>query len=141
MFRVIGNVNGLSVLDVGCGEGLNARLLAVKGAKVAGIDLSEKLTTSAITEEERNPLGIDYYVLDSKNLSKFSSGTFDLVTCFIALMDIENYDETIGEIARVMKMDGRFIFSITHPCFALNLETQEIEEISKYFEDRVEKTS
>ena len=141
MFHLIGNVNGLSLLDVGCGEGFNARLLVVKGAKVVGIDLSEKLIASAISAEEGKPLGIDYYVLDSRDLSKFSSESFDLVTCFMALMDIENYDKTIGEIARVLKKDGRFIFSITHPCFTFNSETQEIEGTFKYFEDRTEKTS
>jgi hypothetical protein len=35
----------------------------------------------------------------------------------MALMDIERYEDAISETARVLKKDGRFVFSITHPCF------------------------
>jgi ubiquinone/menaquinone biosynthesis C-methylase UbiE len=141
MFYLIGDMKGLLILDIACGEGYNTRLLAGKGAKVIGIDSSKKMIESAISQEEKDPLGIDYYVLDSKKLSRFSSISFDLVTCFMALMDIKDYDKTISEIARVIKNDGRFIFSITHPCFEYNLKTQELERTSKYFEARTEKIS
>ena len=141
MFHLVGNVKGLFVLDVACGEGYNTKLLASKGAKVVGIDSSKKMIESAISQEERDPLGIEYHVLDSKDLSSFSSESFDLVTCFMALMDIKDYDKTVGEIARVTKSDGRFIFSITHPCFEYNSANQELERPSKYFEERSEKVS
>ena len=59
----------------------------------------------------------------------------------MALMDIKDYDKTIGEIARVTKKGGRFIFSITHPCFEYNSIDQELERPSKYFEERSEKVS
>ena len=141
MFHLIGNVKGLFVLDVACGEGCNTRLLASKGAKVVGVDSSKKLIESAVSQEERDPIGIDYHILDSKDLSRFSSESFDLVTCFMALMDIKDYDKTIGEIARVTKNDGRFIFSITHPCFEHDSENQDPEIVSKYFEERAERVS
>ena len=32
-------------------------------------------------------------------------------------MDIERYEEAVSEVARVLKGNGRFVFSITHPCF------------------------
>jgi len=35
----------------------------------------------------------------------------------MALMDIERYEDAISQVARVLKKDGRFVFSITHPCF------------------------
>jgi 2-polyprenyl-3-methyl-5-hydroxy-6-metoxy-1,4-benzoquinol methylase len=60
MFHLIGNVKGLFVLDVACGEGCNTRLLASKGAKVVGVDSSKKLIESAVSQEERDPIGIDY---------------------------------------------------------------------------------
>ncbi|HEX9262105.1 MAG TPA: class I SAM-dependent methyltransferase [Candidatus Bathyarchaeia archaeon] len=139
MFHIIGNVKGLTVLDVACGEGYNTRLLASKGAKVTGIDFSEKMIKSAKSQEEKDPHDIDYYVLDSSNLSMFPAASFDLVTCFMALMDIEDYDATIREIARVMKKTGRFVFSITHPCFEYNPVNQELDKTPKYFETRSEK--
>ncbi|HLN45449.1 MAG TPA: hypothetical protein VK209_07050 [Candidatus Sulfotelmatobacter sp.] len=56
-------------------------------------------------------------------------------------MDIKEYDATIGEIARVLKNYGRFVFSITHPCFEYNSVTQQLEQPSKYFEARAEKVA
>ncbi len=141
MFYLIGNVKNLTVLDVACGEGYNTRLLAKKGAKIVGIDSSRKLIEAAKSQETKNSQGIKYYVLDSKDLKRFSSESFDLVTCFMALMDIKDYDTTIREIARVLKEQGRFIFSIVHPCFEYNPATQQLERPSKYFEAGAEKVS
>jgi SAM-dependent methyltransferase len=139
MLRLIGNVKGLEVLDVACGEGYNTRILARKGAKATGIDLSGKMIEHAKSQEKKDRLGIRYYVSDSADLSRFPAKCFDLVTCFMALMDIEDYQETIREIARVMKDDGRFIFSITHPCFEYSAKSGEIETTVRYFGIRSER--
>lgn len=116
-FKLIGNVRGKRVLDLACGEGHNTRILARKGAKVVGVDFSKKLIEFAKQKEKEERLGIDYYVSDAADLREFSSDCFDVVTCSMALMDIEDYEDAIREVARVMKKGGRFIFSITHPCF------------------------
>lgn len=141
MLKLIGNVKGLEVLDVACGEGYNTRILARIGAKITGIDLSREMIEHAKSQEKEDQLGIRYYVSDSADLSRFPARRFDLVTCFMALMDIENYDRTIGEIARVMKDDGRFIFSIPHPCFDYNPKSGEIERLARYFGIRSERVS
>ncbi len=138
MFRVIGNTKGLRVLDVACGEGYNTRILARRGARVTGIDLATRLIKLAKLQEKKDGLGINYYVLDAADLSRFPAEHFDLVTCFMALMDIENYVGAIGEIGRVMKADGRFIFSITHPCFEFTIKSGKIDRTAKYFGTRRE---
>ncbi|MFX0097610.1 MAG: class I SAM-dependent methyltransferase [Candidatus Hodarchaeota archaeon] len=116
-FSLIGNVKGMKVLDLACGEGYNTRILARKGAQVVGIDLSEKMIELANQEERKERLGISYYNLNASNLKDFSNNHFDLVTCFMALQDIEHYEKAISEVARVLKNRSRFIFSIPHPCF------------------------
>jgi len=116
-FRLIGNVKGKKVLDLACGEGYNTRILARKGAKVTGVDHSQKLIGLARMEERREPLGIRYYQMNASRLSGVSDASFDLVTCFMALHDIENYEDAVAEVSRVLKHGGRFIFSIMHPCF------------------------
>jgi ubiquinone/menaquinone biosynthesis C-methylase UbiE len=115
-FRMIGNVKGKQLLDLSCGEGYNTRMLAKKGAKVIGVDFSKEMIKLAKQSEKRDRLGIKYYVSDAANL-KLESERFDMVTCFMALMDIERYGDAISEVARVLKKSGRFVFSITHPCF------------------------
>jgi ubiquinone/menaquinone biosynthesis C-methylase UbiE len=116
-FKIIGDVRGKHVLDLSCGEGYNTRLLARGGAKVVGVDFSEKMIGLARQSEKRQKLGISYYVSDAADLSRFESKCFDVVTCLMALMDIERYEDAISEVARVLKKNGRFVFSITHPCF------------------------
>lgn len=116
-FKMIGNIRGKHVLDLSCGEGYNTRILAKKRAEVIGVDFSEEMIKLARQKEERDELGIKYYVSDAANLKELESERFDVVTCFMALMDIECYEEAISEVARVLKKNGRFVFSITHPCF------------------------
>lgn len=117
MFELLGDVSGKKILDVACGEGYNTRIMAEKGAHVTGIDFSEKLVEFAIQKEREETQGIQYYVGDVCDLNVFENCTFDIVTCFMALQDIENYQSAIKEAGRVLKDKGRFVFVIPHPCF------------------------
>lgn len=117
MMRMIGIVKNKQLLDLSCGEGYNTRILAKKGAEVIGVDFSKELIRLARQREKGDRLGIRYYVSDAADLKELDCERFDLVTCFMALMDIERYEEAISEVARVLKKNGRFVFSITHPCF------------------------
>jgi ubiquinone/menaquinone biosynthesis C-methylase UbiE len=116
-FKLVGNVKGKKTLDLACGEGSNARILARKGAKVVGVDFSKRLIELVKQQEKKEQLGIEYFVSDAANLKEFPDNHFDIVTCSMALMDIEDYQNAIHEAARVLKRNGRFVFSITHPCF------------------------
>ena len=116
-FKLIGSIEGLTVLDLCCGEGHNTRILAKKGAKVTGIDFSPRQIELAKQEEKKEKLSIKYLVMDAANLTELPDSYFDLVTCFMALQDIENYRKAVSETSRVLKPNGRFIFSIPHPCF------------------------
>ena len=133
-FKLIGNVKGQLVLDLACGEGYNTRMLARKGAKVAGVDFSTKLLELAKLEEAEEQLGINYYASDAADLSRFPGNHFDLATCFMSLQDIENYEKAISEVARILKNKGRFVFSIPHPCFEVNIENRNrISATTRYF--------
>jgi 2-polyprenyl-3-methyl-5-hydroxy-6-metoxy-1,4-benzoquinol methylase len=59
-FAILPDVDGLSGLDIGCGEGHNTRLLARRRAMVTAIDISEVFIAHAKLAEEQEPLGIEY---------------------------------------------------------------------------------
>src|SRR5688500_10749506 len=62
VMEMAGNVDGASVLDVGCGEGYCARELRRRGAGlVDGIDISAHMIAAAKHQEESQPLGIEYH--------------------------------------------------------------------------------
>lgn len=117
MFKMLGNIKGKRVLDLACGEGYNTRIIAKKGAKVIGADFSKEMIDCATKQEEKDKLGIAYYVPDAGRLAIFKNCTFDVATCFMALQDIENYQKSFKEVYRVLKRQGRFVFVIPHPCF------------------------
>jgi SAM-dependent methyltransferase len=116
--RMVGEVEGEKVLDVGCGEGCFSRFFAKAGAEVIGIDLSDALIKAAVEEEERHPLGVKYFVADAAHLDVLESESFDVVFSYMALMDIRDYEGAISEAARVLKKGGRFVVLIEHPCFS-----------------------
>ena len=115
--RLIGPVRGLRILEVACGNGYLARSLAARGAKaVVGIDRSQASIRLARARERSRPRGVRFEVGDAGRL-RFDKGTFDLVVANMALMDIRDAKGAIREAARVLAPEGRFVFSIAHPCF------------------------
>ncbi len=134
-FRLIGNVKGSIVLDMACGEGYNTRMLAHKGAVLTGIDFSKKLLDMAKAGERRDPLGITYHRINASRLKNMEEDSFDLVTCFMALHDIRDYDGAVAEASRVLKHGGRFIFSIPHPCFEdMVINDVKVNAAERYFD-------
>jgi SAM-dependent methyltransferase len=115
--RFIGDLGGKTVLDAGCGEGYNTRLLARSGARMTGVDISQRMVDLARQEEQREPLGIRYEVASFSDLSLFDDASFDTVVSFMALMDGPDFGGASREIFRVLRSPGELIFSITHPCF------------------------
>lgn len=117
VYRLLDVQNSERILDVACGEGNVARHLASSGAKVTGIDIS-KMLDFAIAKEKEKGLGIDYQRLNAEELDTiFEDSSFDKVVCNMALMDIADYKTTLKQISRVLRNEGIFVFSITHPAF------------------------
>jgi len=118
LFRILGDVKGLRVFDAGCGSGYLSRLLARRGAAVEGRDISQKFIAMAQELERKEPLGIRYRQGSIVDLGARADATFDVVVSNLVLQDVRDYEKAVGEIARVLRPGGRFVFSIMHPAFA-----------------------
>jgi SAM-dependent methyltransferase len=114
--EMLPDVNGLSGLDVGCGEGYNTRLLARRGASMTGIDISRNFINYAREAEQERALGIRYERASAVDLP-FDNATFDFVVAFISLMDIPETERVLAEVFRMLRPGRFFQFSIGHPCF------------------------
>lgn len=115
--RLVGHVRGLRVLDLACGNGYLSRRYATEGAKVVGVDASANIIERARARESKEPLGIEFHVGDAAHLAFLPDARFDLVASNMALMDIEDGAGAIREAARVLSRGGRFVASLSHPCF------------------------
>jgi len=105
-------VDGLCVLDAGCGSGYYAQWLAEQGADVVGIDAS-----SEMLEQARARYGdeADFQVADLRGPLPFDDGSFDLVVSQLTLEHVEDWGSPTAEFARVLAPGGRLVLSCDHP--------------------------
>ena len=115
ILELLGSVKGEKILDLACGQGYFSRILAKRGAKVTGIDKSEKLLKIAKARVNEKSTDIEFYHSDSAKLNGLKNASFDIVVANMSFHNIKNIKGTIKECSRVLKTNGRIIFSIPHP--------------------------
>jgi len=151
LLDVLGPVRGLRLLEVACGNGYLARRFAREGARVTAIDASAPIVALAQRREADRPSGVEYRVAQAERLDGLPDAGFDVAVSNMALMDIAAADGAITEVARVVRPGGRFVFSISHPCFDLLsrsaweierrlFETTVYRKVSRYRELHAEST-
>jgi SAM-dependent methyltransferase len=104
LLRMAGDVAGCLIVDVGCGEGRFCRILSGHGAVTIGIEPTRDLITEAT---RRHPDGC--YVEAGGESLPIASDSVDLVICYLVLIDIDDYQSAIAEMARVLKPGGRIL--------------------------------
>ena len=98
------------VLDLGCGDGQIARALAAQGSDVLGVDPTQLHIDIAI---ERG--GGPRYLLGGATDIPADDNSFDAVVACLVFEHIDQMDEAMAEVARVLKPNGQFSFFLNHP--------------------------
>jgi 2-polyprenyl-6-hydroxyphenyl methylase/3-demethylubiquinone-9 3-methyltransferase len=106
-----GGFEGKATLDVGCGGGILAEAMARGGARVTGIDLSEKALGVAKLHQLESGVGVEYRLVAAETLAAEQPGTFDLVTCMELLEHVPDPASTIAACAALVKPSGLVVFS------------------------------
>lgn len=99
--------SGIRILDIGCGGGLVCEPLARLGAKVTGIDASEKNIAVARTHAEKSGLAIDYRVAAPEQITE----TFDAVLALEIVEHVADVDAFLHACAARTKPGGVMVFS------------------------------
>ena len=121
--RLIGDVRGKRVLEVGCGGGQCSIAFAKRGAIATGLDLSDAQVEYARTLAKDNGVEARFLQGTAEDLSAIPSGSQDVVFSAYALQYVERIERCFAEVARVLKASGLFVFSLDHPfwyCIAEN---------------------
>jgi len=100
----------VKVLDLGCGDGQIARALAAQGSDVLGVDPTQLHIDVAI---ERG--GGPTYLLGGATQIPAPDNSFDAVVACLVFEHIDQMDEAMTEVARVLKPQGQFSFFLNHP--------------------------
>ena len=102
---------GRDVLDVGCGGGILSEAMARLGAKVTGIDLSEKPLKVAQLHLLESGLGVKYELSSPEEFAESHAGKFDVVTCMELLEHVPEPASTVAACASLARPGGRVFFS------------------------------
>ena len=97
-------LKGLNILDIGCGGGLISEPMARLGAKVTGIDASEKNINVAKLHSEKNGLKIDYLNTSPENLKEFEK--FDIILNLEIVEHVENVNLYVKSCHKLLKKNG-----------------------------------
>jgi 2-polyprenyl-6-hydroxyphenyl methylase/3-demethylubiquinone-9 3-methyltransferase len=104
-------LDGAAVLDVGCGGGILAEAMARRGARVTGIDLSEKALRVAELHLHESALAIEYLAVSVEDHAATHAGKFDVVTCMELLEHVPEPASMVAACARLVRPGGRVFFS------------------------------
>ncbi|MBM3958361.1 MAG: class I SAM-dependent methyltransferase [SAR202 cluster bacterium] len=118
MLALPGDLRGLDVLDPGCRDRCLCRKLARAGARITGVDLSERFLRRATRREGEERLGIRYVAGSATRMHSLASESFDRAVSNHVLMDIIDYAAVLREGFRVLGPGGSFVAVVSHPCFA-----------------------
>ncbi|GIN85302.1 class I SAM-dependent methyltransferase [Heyndrickxia sporothermodurans] len=111
---------GQSILDIACGNGNFSRRLAELGANVVAFDYSTRMIERAKSRSESFLDQIEYQVKDAtkyESILELGEQRFDGAVANMSLMDIADITPLIKALNQLLKKNGVFVFSITHPCF------------------------
>lgn len=113
--KLIGDVDGARVLELGCGSGPYSLWLAQRGARVTGLDLSPTMIALANDHAHKQGLQVDFRVRDIREPLPFVDSEFDLIITAAALHYVEDLSALMREVVRVMNPGASLIASVLHP--------------------------
>ncbi len=108
--KLLGNIKGKEILDLGCGTGIYAKILTKRGAKVKGIDISEEMIKIARKENPK----VEFKV-GSMNKLPYRNKEFDIVLAALSISYLRDWNAVFKEVKRVLNDGGLFVFSTDNP--------------------------
>ena len=141
------SLQGLKVLDVGCGGGILSDAMARAGANVLGIDLADKaLKVAQLHALETQTPGVQYRSISAEDLAAEQAAQFDVVTCMEMLEHVPDPASVVSACATLVKPGGwvffstlnrnpkSFLFAIVGAEYILNMLPRGTHEYAKFIQ-------
>ena len=104
--RIVGELRGQRIVDIGCGGGILSEAMAAKGARVTGIDLSDKALGVARLHKLESGADVEYRLVAAETLAAESPGAYDVVTCMEMLEHVPEPAAIVAAAAALVKPGG-----------------------------------
>ncbi len=117
--RLLGDVEGKRVLDLGCGSGHNAVVLARAGAKVIGVDDDAEVLGHARERAEDAEVRVELHQSALADLAFVRSDSVDAAISVMAMARAEDLARVFRQVHRVLKRDAPLVCSFPHPAFTM----------------------
>ncbi|MDQ3978575.1 MAG: class I SAM-dependent methyltransferase [Actinomycetota bacterium] len=116
-FRLLGNVSGKRVLDLGCGSGQAAVAFAKQGAHAIALDSSTDHLGAAKRRCERENVRVELHQGDLADLAFMRADSVDLVFSAWAFNEVSDLSRVFRQVHRVLKTGAPLVFSVPHPAY------------------------
>jgi SAM-dependent methyltransferase len=113
--RLIGDVQGKRVLDLGAGAGQAAIVMAKKGAAAIAVDASAAQLARGQALAAREEVRIEWHVGDLADLAFLRADSIDLAFSGFAISEVEDLGRLFRQVHRVLRPHAVFVFSYEHP--------------------------
>lgn len=118
--KLLGDLRGRRVLDIGCGGGHNAVACARAGAEVTGLDVSAAQLAHARQLAARHAVDITWLQADAAAADQPVAPGWDLILAIHSLSYVQDLAAVLAACRRLLAADGRLVISLDHPlrdCF------------------------
>lgn len=109
--RGAGGLAGKRVLDVGCGGGILSESMALRGARVTGIDMGTMPLRVAELHTLESGVEVEYRQVPVETLAAEQPDSFDVITCMEMLEHVPRPASVIDACARLVRPGGQVFFS------------------------------
>ncbi len=113
--RLVPNLRDKRVLELGCGGGSNAVVMAKAGAKVIAIDASLSMLEIAESHASANKTKVEFHHGDLAELAWLRAESVEFALSVGVLAEVEDLDRALRQIHRVLRAGSSFVFTHAHP--------------------------